>query len=330
MSRTYKPFTGPFAPMLTEFVVQKRALGYQYIAGYWVLRKFDSFSMNYDVVDYALTKEIVEAWGQKQPNESDVYWTNRILYLQQFAAFLKGQGYSGHTAEMHKSRRSQFKAYVFTHEEMKKLLNVIDSMDYSPSSPYKHLAFPLLYRMLYGCGFRISELLNLKLSDVDTENALVHVLHAKNDNERFVPMAETLNLRCKNYIETVHQDHAPDHPFFFKKDGSKYTVSGIEKHFREMLWFAGIPYRGQKNGPRVHDIRHTFICHRLNAWAQEKADLMTLIPILSKYVGHTGAPSTQWYLKLTAEAFPDVMEAMEQLTGTVFPTIGGLDYEQEQ
>ena len=88
MSRTYKPFTGPFAPMLTEFVVQKRALGYQYIAGYWVLRKFDSFSMNYDVVDYALTKEIVEAWGQKQPNESDVYWTNRILYLQQFAAFL--------------------------------------------------------------------------------------------------------------------------------------------------------------------------------------------------------------------------------------------------
>ena len=165
MSRTYKPFTGPFAPMLTEFVVQKRALGYQYIAGYWVLRKFDSFSMNYDVVDYALTKEIVEAWGQKQPNESDVYWTNRILYLQQFAAFLKGQGYSGHTAEMHKSRRSQFKAYVFTHEEMKKLLDVIDSTDYSPSSPYKHLAFPLLYRMLYGCGFRISELLNLKLSE---------------------------------------------------------------------------------------------------------------------------------------------------------------------
>lgn len=50
-------------------------------------RKFDTFSMDYDVVNYALTKEIVEAWGQKQPNESDVYWTNRILYLQQFASF---------------------------------------------------------------------------------------------------------------------------------------------------------------------------------------------------------------------------------------------------
>lgn len=55
---------------------------------------------------------------------------------------------------------------------------------------------------------------------------------------------------------------------------------------------------------------------------------MTLLPILSKYVGHTGVPSTQWYLKLTAEAFPDVLEAMEQLTGQVFPTIGGVDYEK--
>ena len=77
MSRTYKPFSGPFAPMLTEFLAQKGALGYQYLSGYWVFRKFDSFSMDYDVVDYALTKEIVEAWGQKQPNESDVHWTSQ-------------------------------------------------------------------------------------------------------------------------------------------------------------------------------------------------------------------------------------------------------------
>lgn len=45
MSRSYKPFCGPFAPMLTEFVEQKRAVGHQYLAGYWVLRKFDSFSI---------------------------------------------------------------------------------------------------------------------------------------------------------------------------------------------------------------------------------------------------------------------------------------------
>ncbi len=327
MIRADKPFSGPFAPLLTEFVAQKRAVGYQYLSGYWVLHKFDRFSKEYEVIDYALTKEIVEAWGQKQPNESDVYWSNRILYLQHFATFLSGQGYSGYIANVHKSRYSQFKAYVFTHEEMKKIFAAADAMEFSPCSPYKHLSFPLLYRMLYGCGFRISELLNLKLSDVDTEKGCVHIIHAKNDNERFVPMSESLNLRCKTYIEAVHKEHDPEFPFFFKKDGSGYTVSNIEKHFREMLWFAGIPYRGQKIGPRVHDVRHTFICHRLNIWAHEKRDLMTMLPILSHYVGHACMSSTQWYLKLTAEAFPDVLEAMEQLTGRIFPTVGGVSYE---
>lgn len=327
MSRSYKPFCGPFAPMLTEFVEQKRAVGHQYLAGYWVLRKFDSFSMNYTVENYNLTKEIVEAWGTKQPNESDIHWSNRILYLQHFSAFLLAQGHEGYISNVHRASRSQFKAYVFTQEEIKKIFDVADTMEFSPASPYKHLAFPLLYRMLYGCGFRISELLNLKLSDVDTEKGLIHVLHAKNDNERFVPMAATLNQRCKDFILTAHNGHASNHPFFFKRDGSPYTVSNIEKHFREVLWFAGIPYRGQKHGPRVHDIRHTFVCHRLNTWAKEKADLMVLLPVLSKYIGHTGVPSTQWYLKLTAEAFPDVLEAMEELTGQVFPEVGGIEYE---
>lgn len=126
MSRTYKPFSGPFAPMLTEFVEQKRAVGCQYIAGYWMLRKFDSFSINFPVNNYNLAKEIVDAWGEKQPNESDVYWSNRILYLQQFAVFLTAQGYDSYISYVHRPSRSQFKAHVFTHDEVKRIFAAAD------------------------------------------------------------------------------------------------------------------------------------------------------------------------------------------------------------
>ena len=78
----------------------------------------------------------------------------------------------------------------------------------------------------------------------------------------------------------------------------------------------------------MHDLRHTFICHRLNLWAKDGVDLMVMLPVLSKYVGHTGIASTQYYLKLTAEAFPDVLEKMEELTGHVFPEVGGDLYEE--
>jgi hypothetical protein len=50
---------------------------------------------------------------------------------------------------------------------------------------------------------------------------------------------------------------------------------------------------------------------------------MVMLPILSKYLGHTGVLSTQWYLRLTAEAYPEVTETMDALTDCVFPEIGG-------
>ena len=321
-------FSGPFAPMLELYVKEKQAIGYDYVGGYNVLKIFDTFSKDFDVNNYELTKDIVLEWAKKRPNEHDTHRSTRIMYLQHFATFLNAQGYNGYVAPPQKFHYSQHTAYVFTKEEIKRLFDSLDDMEYSPCSPLKHLVFPLLYRMLYGCGFRISELLNLTIDDVDVENGIIHIHDAKNGNERPVPMAESLVSRCKQYHDLCLKDKPGAYPFFAKKDGSFYTVSNIDKHFREQLWIAGIPYHGQKIGPRVHDLRHTFICHRLNLWAKDGVDLMVMLPVLSKYVGHTGIASTQYYLKLTAEAFPDVLEKMEELTGHVFPEVGGELYEE--
>lgn len=326
--RTVGSFSGPFAPMLDLFVKQKQALGYEYVGGYNALHVFDTFSKNYDIKNYELTKEIVLAWGQKRPNENDTTKSLRIMYLQHFATFLNSQGYYGYIAAPQRYHHSQHTAYVFTKDELRRLFASLDHMTFSPNSPYRHFAFPLLYRMLYGCGFRISELLNLTVGDVDIKKGIVHIRDAKNGNERFVPMANSLFVRCRTYVNIVHTEHDDSFPFFFKKDGSSYCVSNIEKNFREQLWLAGIPYLGKELGPRVHDLRHTFICHRLNQWAEEGVDLTTMLPILSKYVGHTGIASTQYYLKLTAEAFPNVLKQMEELTGYVFPEVGGILYEE--
>lgn len=321
-------FSGPFAPMLDLFVKQKQALGYEYVGGYNVLHVFDTFSKNYNVQNYELTKDIVLDWAQKRPNECDATKSMRIIHLQHFAAFLTSQGYYGYLTPQQKHHRSQHTAYVFTKDEIHRIFASLDQMEYSPCAPYRHLALPLLYRMLYGCGFRISELLNLTVGDVDLDTGIVHIRDAKNGNERFVPMSESLSIRCRAYAFNVHTKHESTFPFFFKKDGTQYCVSNIEKHFREQLWLAGIPYLGKELGPRVHDLRHTFICHRLNQWAEEDIDLTVMLPILSKYVGHTGISSTQYYLKLTAEAFPNVLKRMDELTGYVFPEVGGIVYEE--
>lgn len=323
MSRNYKTFTGPFAPMCEAFIRQKQALGYKYISGYWILRSFDSFSNAYDVHDYELTKEMVQEWSRRRPNESETHRSARVLELQKLSFFLIQQGYSSYLAPPHRHTSSSHTPYIFTHDEIQRIFAEADRIEPSPYSPSKHLIFPMLYRMLYGCGFRISEVLQLCLEDVDVNEGIVHVKHGKNDNERYVPMSQSLTARCAAFISEAHVGHEPYYPFFYKKDGSRYTVSNIEKHFRELLWLAGIPYQGQKLGPRVHDVRHTFVCHRLNQWAMADTDLMALLPVLSKYIGHGSMSATQWYLRLTAEAYPDITEKMEALTGYVFPEVGG-------
>lgn len=326
--RTIGSFDGPFAPMLDLFVKQKQAVGYDYVGGYNALHVFDTFSKQFNVENYELSKEIVLKWGEKRPNENDNTRSMRIMYLQHFAVFLISQGYCGYIAAPQKFHSDRHTAYVFTKDEIRRLFSSLDNMKYSPCSPYKHLSFPLLYRMLYGCGFRISELLNLTLKDVDLEKGIIHIHDAKNGNERLVLMVNSLTNRCRTYASLVHKNHGSDYPFFFKKDGTGYSVSNIDRNFREQLWLAGIPYCGKELGPRVHDLRHTFICHKLNEWAKQDIDLTVMLPVLSKYVGHTGIASTEYYLKLTAEAFPDVLDRMDKLTGYVFPEVGGTLYEE--
>lgn len=320
-------YDGPFAVMLDAFTKEKQAIGYEYVSGYYMLKVFDNFSKNYDVSNFHLSEEIVDDWSKKRLNEGEAHRSARIMYLQHFAKFLHAQGYEAFLAPPQNYHYPQHTAYVFTTAEIKNLFTTIDTMEYSPCSPIKHISFPLLYRMLYGCGFRISELLNLTVGDVDIENGIIHIRDAKNGNERPVPMSSSLHLKCKSYYDKCISGLPKSHPFFFKKDGTSYCISNIERDFREQLFKAGIAYHGPEIGPRVHDLRHTFICHRLNLWAKDGTDLYTMIPILSKYVGHTGIASTQYYLKLTAEVFPDVLEKMEELTGCVFPAVGGDIYE---
>jgi len=316
-------FSGPFTTMCEMYVRQKRALGFKYEGGIWILRAFDNFSKDFDVQGFHITRELAYAWCQKRPNESNCYHSNRIYEMRKFAEFLVRQGYESYMPRLKLRKESGHTPYVFTVDEMSRIFKHLDQMTPSPCSSLKHLSFPLLYRMLYGCGLRISEALNLTLKDVDIQAGVIRINNGKNNKERLVPISGSLLRRCKQYISEVHHGHDGTHQLIFGRDGRPYCVSNIEKHFRDLMWDVDIPYCGRKLGPRVHDIRHTFVCHRLNQWVRENVDLMVMLPVLSKYLGHENVAGTQWYLKLTAEAYPDVTGKMNELTGYVFPEIGG-------
>jgi integrase len=77
---------------------------------------------------------------------------------------------------------------------------------------------------------------------------------------------------------------------------------------------------GKGHGPRLHDLRHTNAVHALNGWVKADKDVYSLLPILSKFLGHEHIRSTEKYLRLTAEVFPDIIQKTSESCGYVIPT----------
>jgi len=120
------------------------------------------------------------------------------------------------------------------------------------------LVLPLLLRILYGCGLRISEAVHLTLQDVDLNKGSLYIRHAKFNKERILPMAESLSERCREYCKTAGVGKLGNPYFFPSPYGGHYSESTLYKLFREVLRQARISHLGRGKGPRIHDVRHVF------------------------------------------------------------------------
>lgn len=169
-------FTGPFAPMCEAFVAQKRASGLIYEQQAMLLKMFDNFCKGYEIHDYTITKEVATAWCVKRPNEKEITRHNRVAEMQRFAVFLCRQGHPSYLLPAIPKSGEKHVPYIFTREEMASIFDRLDKLEPTNVSPYRHLVYPLLFRMLYGCGLRISEALSLRRQDVDTDNGVLHIL----------------------------------------------------------------------------------------------------------------------------------------------------------
>lgn len=85
--------------------------------------------------------------------------------------------------------------------------------------------------------------------------------------------------------------------------------------------------KSKQGNPRIHDFRHTFAVNCLKKFVNEGKDLTAYLPILKTYMGHSKFKSTEYYLKLTNDMFPDILEKVNSYTGKAIPRIGG-SYEE--
>ena len=219
---------------------------------------------------------------------------------------------------------SDFTPHIYTDSELKRFFEQADLLPFYPNCPNRGPVASLLFRMLYGCGLRISEALNLTMKDVDLDRGVLAILDSKFGKSRYVPMSLSLTERCQQYAAHIRSEAPADAPFCPAPDGGHYAERAVYTTFRHILEDAGIPHTGR--GPRIHDFRHTFSVCCLKKWILSGKDLNAALPVLSAYLGHKGLNGTQKYLRLTADMYPDIVKTVELQFGNVVP--GGEAYEE--
>ena len=169
-----------------------------------------------------------------------------------------------------------------TIEEIELLVNQIDR---SKKEGERNLA---IIEVLYGCGLRVTELIELKISEIYWEEGFVRII-GKGNKERLVPLGKIASKHLKIYLNEirVHQkvkDLFVDH-VFINKNGSKISRVMIFKIIKKLTEKAGI----QKN-ISPHSLRHSFATHLVEGGADLRS--------VQEMLGHQSITTTEVYTHL--------------------------------
>ena len=301
------------------YIEEKKAVGYNFGKGAAMLKRFDIFVKSFGLEEVSLPKKLVLEWTKLTPNETVSNQSHRISLLRGLAEYMNRIGYPAYIYPrgLVTIDRYSYTPYIFSEVELLSILNVCDSYPKAAASPYRHLVLPLIMRMLYGCGLRISEALNLSIDDVDLREGTLFIADTKFGKERLIPMSDSLRKRCHDHRMSVLACRAGKDPFYPSPYGGSYSSSTISSLFRQILWKAGISHSGK--GPRLHDMRHTFAVHCLKKWVLNGRDLSNCLPYLSAYLGHEDMRGSQRYLRLTADLYPDITAKVEESCSWLIP-----------
>lgn len=313
-------FQSPVAALMEQFVTEKQACGYRYGEEARILARFDRFLCDEALSQCELPRAMTRKWLAKQSHESAANQRGRICAVRQFAIYMCRRGYAADVParSLGAKRGASFSPRIPTQAEVHQLLHAVDQLTPTARSPLRHLIMPEIFRLLYGCGFRLGEVLHLRVADVDLDQGILTVREGKFGKDRLVPPAFSLVQRLQRYASCMG-DRPADAYFFPSPCGGPWSLIAVYRLFRQLLLRCKIAHAGRGKGPRVHDLRHGFACHTLLRWCHEGADLNAKLPVLSTYMGHRSLAGTQRYLHLIAELYPEITARANAAFGDVIP-----------
>lgn len=157
----------------------------------------------------------------------------------------------------------------------------------------KHL---LILKLVYGMGLRVSEIVNLKIADIDAKRMKVHIQYAKGKKDRYVPLPHSILEELRSY----YREFKPKGYLFVGQTGGQYTIRSVQQVFKNAMKKAKV----NKN-IGIHGLRHSYATHLLEAGTD------TLF--IKELLGHRDIKTTMIYTHVADRDIEKISSPLDSL-----------------
>ena len=190
------------------------------------------------------------------------------------------------TRKLKRPKKDKILPAVLTKEEVFKLINAINTKKSK-----------LMVSLMYACGMRVSELINLKTQDFDFNEGIGHIIQGKGRKDRIFNIPESLR---KDLIKQAKKQKLKNQIYLFTGPKGKLSSRNLQKIVSRSAKRAGI-----KKDVHCHTLRHSFATHLL----ENNVDIRKIQELL----GHASLSTTQIYTHISTKELKKIKSPLDSL-----------------
>jgi integrase/recombinase XerD len=323
-------WASPLGPRMRDHVALMQSVGYRYVAQECRFLAFDRFLQGRPDLNEQPLQAMIKAWAHDTPTLEHAWQCQRVgrdlsrawNRIDPTVPVLKRD--RNLEAQLERQRR---RPHIYSQADVCRALNVARQLS-TPRSPLLPSTAYMMVVLAYCAGLRIGEIVRLTLGNVHLSDGILEIQNSKFFKSRRVPLDPTVLAALRDYLAARQTAGGPSHDtaplFWHEQRGTGYTRGRAQELLIDILRRAGLkPARG-RTGPRIHDLRHAFVVHRMLDWYRQGIDPEPRLPYLAAYLGHKSIHSTLVYITVTGELLQQAAERFRRHSALKLRTEGVL------
>lgn len=301
-------------PLVDQYLEIRRGLGYKLEREGRLLPDFVSFLHTRSTSH--ITAALALEWAMASQKATTRWWSLRLSIIRQFARFAHAFDPRHEVPAQDlipTAGRARRLPYIYHDADIRCLMDRCRCL-----RGLKAMTYATLFGLLYTTGMRVGEAIGLQCTDVDWQQAVLTIHHAKFDKSRQIPLHPSTMIALQHYARS--RDAAIPCPcdgnFLLSLAGTQLHYKNVHGTFMRLIRSTYLAEQQAKR-PRLHDLRHSFAVRTLAQWQQRGLDVEPRLPTLSTYLGHVNPSSTYWYLHATPEMLAPATQRLDHALGVL-------------